>query len=418
MTTPVFPVLPGQGWSVHKNPAFATIVAPHVSGREVRDALYVNPIWEFETSFDGMDSSSSSYPGLGAQSLQSLMGLFLQCQGQFGTFLYYDPTDYSVSGQVFGTGNGSTTSFQLLRTLGGFGEWVTQPLAASAWTSFSLPGSTFYAPNNIFPNSVNLASGFGDNALTATYSQTDPFGGTVAVQLTETATTAIHYATTAALSIGSGAGLPMAYSIYLKQSGSLRYFSFFTDVITGGPGGGAQVTVDLQNDVVTQLLPIGSATNLSTKVSAAGNGFTRYTVALTYPAGSSTIRGGVVGSNNSPTPALYPSYTGSTSNSLIVACPQIELLGATTPGAFNPTLSTLYYGGPSISVGGIYVDPSTYSISNGLVTFGSAPASGSIAWSGSFGFLCRFAQDDIDFEEFMQNLWSAKSVKFRSVRAQ
>ena len=85
---------------------------------------------------------------------------------------------------------------------------------------------------------------------------------------------------------------------------------------------------------------------------------------------------------------------------------------------FNPTLSTLYYGGPSISVGGIYVDPSTYSISNGLVTFGSAPASGSIAWSGSFGFLCRFAQDDIDFEEFMQNLWSAKSVKFRSVRAQ
>ena len=38
-----------------------------------------------------------AYPGLGAQSLQSLMGLFLQSQGQFGTFLYTDPTDNSAT---------------------------------------------------------------------------------------------------------------------------------------------------------------------------------------------------------------------------------------------------------------------------------------------------------------------------------
>ena len=92
-TPPSFPTLPGQGWSIHKRPAFATIVASHVSGREVRDALYQNPIWQFELTFDGLASDSASYPGLGAQSLQSLMGLFLQCQGQFGTFLYTDPTD-------------------------------------------------------------------------------------------------------------------------------------------------------------------------------------------------------------------------------------------------------------------------------------------------------------------------------------
>ncbi len=36
-TPPLFPTLSGQGWSVHKKPIFATIVAPHVSGREVRD---------------------------------------------------------------------------------------------------------------------------------------------------------------------------------------------------------------------------------------------------------------------------------------------------------------------------------------------------------------------------------------------
>ena len=48
------------------------------------------------------------------------MGLFLQCQGQFGTFLYTDPTDDSVTAQTFATGDGATTTFTFARTLGGF----------------------------------------------------------------------------------------------------------------------------------------------------------------------------------------------------------------------------------------------------------------------------------------------------------
>jgi hypothetical protein len=98
-TPPSFPALAGLGWSSHKKPTFATIVASHVSGREVRDALYQNPIWQFELTFDGLVSDSTSFPNLGAQSLQSLMGLFLQCQGRFGTFLYTDPTDDSAVAQ-------------------------------------------------------------------------------------------------------------------------------------------------------------------------------------------------------------------------------------------------------------------------------------------------------------------------------
>jgi len=34
----------------------------------------------------------------------------------------------------------------------------------------------------------------------------------------------------------------------------------------------------------------------------------------------------------------------------------------------------------------------------------------------SYGFLCRFLEDTLDFEEFMDNLWSLKSLKFRQVR--
>ena len=56
------------------------------------------------------------------------MGFFLQLQGQFGTFLYTDPDDNTVTGQAFATGDGSTTSFTIERSLGGFLEpvgWVT-----------------------------------------------------------------------------------------------------------------------------------------------------------------------------------------------------------------------------------------------------------------------------------------------------
>ena len=415
MTTPVFPVLAGQGWSVHKKPTFATIVAPHASGREVRDALYVNPIWEFETSFDGLDSSSSSYPGLGAQSLQSLMGLFLQCQGQFGTFLYYDPTDYSVSGQVFGTGDGSTTSFQLLRTLGGFAEWVTQPLAPSVFSIFTLPGSTRQTPNNVFQNSVALTSGLTPLFVTLTGGQTDPNGGALAALVTETTATNYHVADQNSQPVIPG--YPVIFSMDLKQNGSVRYWQLNLD---NGGTNGVYANFDLTGGAVTSSGSYGSASGLKTAISSLGGGWYRCSVSCVMDNTSTAARTGISGINNVSGAGAFPSYAGSASNSVYVAFPQTELaLAVGAPTSFNPTLSTRYYGGPSITVAGTYLDPSTYSISNGLVTFGSAPAaSAAIAWSGYFGFLCRFAQDDIDFEEFMQNLWNAKSVKFRSVRAQ
>jgi hypothetical protein len=146
-TPPSFPTLTGQGWSVHKKPNWSTIVAPHVSGREVRYANYQYPIWEFEATFDGLTDLASpptNYANLGASSMQSLMGLFLQLRGQFGTFLYNDPTDNAATAQSLGTGTGSATTFLFARTLGGFVEpvgWVT-------------------SVSNVYLNGINQASGW------------------------------------------------------------------------------------------------------------------------------------------------------------------------------------------------------------------------------------------------------------------
>jgi len=157
-----FPILPGQGWSLHKKPKFSTLVSPHVSGREVRAPQWQYPLWEFEATFDALASDSISYPGLGAQSLQSLMGLFLQCQGQYGTFAYMDPTDYLVTSQGFGIGDGVTTSFQLSRSLGDFLEPVVAPYLATSLMLTTIPpgpgGAVQYAPNNSIANANNIAA--------------------------------------------------------------------------------------------------------------------------------------------------------------------------------------------------------------------------------------------------------------------
>ena len=89
-----------------------------------------------------------------------------------------------------------------------------------------------------------------------------------------------------------------------------------------------------------------------------------------------------------------------------------------TPGAYFKTASSKYFGGPWVTVGGVFVDPSAYAIAApNTITFATAPASGvAIAWSGAFAYECRFLDDQIDFENFMSGLWRAKGLRFRQVR--
>jgi uncharacterized protein (TIGR02217 family) len=147
---PTFPTLPGQGWSVHKKPVFSTRVATHASGREVRAGLYAHALYEFELTFDGLDSSGD-FSGLQSLSLQTLMGFFLSAQGQLNTFLYADPSDSAVNNQIVATGDGSTTAFTLGRAIGGYYEPVSY---ATAITGVTVNGAatsayTFSAPNTI-----------------------------------------------------------------------------------------------------------------------------------------------------------------------------------------------------------------------------------------------------------------------------
>jgi uncharacterized protein (TIGR02217 family) len=140
--TAIFPTLPGLGWSVSKAPRFATRIQRAVSGRELRVVDQPNPIWTWTLTYsmlrDEHDTRAASGLGFGYDELRTLMGFFLQQQGAFQPFLFDDPTDDTVSAQAIGTGNGSTTVFQLVRSMGvalpggGFAEPITAPNVVSA----------------------------------------------------------------------------------------------------------------------------------------------------------------------------------------------------------------------------------------------------------------------------------------------
>lgn len=115
-----------------------------------------------------------------------------------------------------------------------------------------------------------------------------------------------------------------------------------------------------------------------------------------------------------------PSYTGSTGNKFRIFNPQVEFIGLSTSstlGAIVETVGSINIGTPVIMING--VPQSAYTIANGLITFTTAPSAAAVlTWTGCFGFLCRFDDDSVDFDQFMSSLWRLESLKFRSVRAQ
>ena len=134
--TAIFPVLPGLGWSVSKMPRFATRIQRAVSGRELRVLDQPYPIWTWTLTYtllrDKWDTRGIGGLGAGYDELRTLAGFFLQQQGSFAPFLFDDPTDDTLTGQSLGTGDGSTTVFQLVRTMGAFNEPITAPDTVAA----------------------------------------------------------------------------------------------------------------------------------------------------------------------------------------------------------------------------------------------------------------------------------------------
>ena len=83
--------------------------------------------------------------------------------------------------------------------------------------------------------------------------------------------------------------------------------------------------------------------------------------------------------------------------------------GQVEPVGWVTAVAAVYLAGAPVTSG--------WTVSGNTITFATPPASGVVVSADfSYGFVCRFLEDTIDFEEFMDNLWQLKSLKFRQVR--
>jgi uncharacterized protein (TIGR02217 family) len=76
---------------------------------------------------------------------------------------------------------------------------------------------------------------------------------------------------------------------------------------------------------------------------------------------------------------------------------------------FAPATVEIKIGG-SVSAG--------YTIgATGLITFSSPPAAGAaLTWTGTYHWVCRFDDDNIDFSQFMSDLWSLGKLSFTTLK--
>lgn len=141
MSLNVFPTLKGIAWPVTVTPVWNNQVQVSVTGRRVTSTYQQYPLFKFKVSFNF----------LLAADFNTLMAFFNQQGGNLTPFwLDAGVGQDSVSGQVIGTGDGTTTTFTLLRSYGGF----TEPVAAS-FGSPSAYESGSYTSGVVWNNPTN-----------------------------------------------------------------------------------------------------------------------------------------------------------------------------------------------------------------------------------------------------------------------
>ena len=151
----VFPSdLPGLTWSILRAPKFATRKQVSTSGRVLAVADYPYPIWTWTLTYDFLrDGNTTAFggaPGIGTghSELRELMGFYVRQQGAFNVFLYDDPNDDSVTNQGIGSGDGNTTTYQLVRTLSApsYGGLFTEPITQPDYNSVSIHVNGVFSP--------------------------------------------------------------------------------------------------------------------------------------------------------------------------------------------------------------------------------------------------------------------------------
>jgi hypothetical protein len=127
--------LPGVAYSQKWTPTFFNQSAKAVNGASIDIGYSFTPLHTFELTYSFLrDVGPYPYSQAGYQAInyefRRLLGFFLYIGGTRGRFAYDNEADDTVTGQRVGTGDGTTVSFQLTRSIGDLAAspFATEPI--------------------------------------------------------------------------------------------------------------------------------------------------------------------------------------------------------------------------------------------------------------------------------------------------
>jgi uncharacterized protein (TIGR02217 family) len=138
MTIPVFPsvtALPGITFPVKSTVVWNTVKHEALSGKRIRLGNWTYPIRRWDLPISTLRTASNYLEW------QTLIGFINSVLGAALVWAYSDPLDNAVVNQPFGEGDGTTTTFQLVRTLGGFAEPVFLAQFGATFPTVSVNGT-------------------------------------------------------------------------------------------------------------------------------------------------------------------------------------------------------------------------------------------------------------------------------------
>lgn len=139
----VLPYVPGRMFTSSKKPMWSTQVKVATSGRESRRQMWSYPRWRFELEHEFLRNPAT----MSESELVKLLAFFNAHAGKYKEFLFMDDEDNLAADMPFGIGNGTTTFFQMTRTM------------SVGTITFTEPVRAFYATPVIKKNGTVVPSG-------------------------------------------------------------------------------------------------------------------------------------------------------------------------------------------------------------------------------------------------------------------
>lgn len=388
---------------LHRQPLQRTILQDIDSGKEARISKYLTQRWRYEPEIELLRSSATFLE------LQKILGFFTRHAGKKENFLLLDPEDNAVTDHGFGVGDGTTTTFQLQRTL--LAGTLTQD-ALGSWDTYTKPRTNLVLQSQTFDN-----ASWTKTSTTVTANQAvAPDGTLTADKIVESAAVSVEH--------------------YVEQA-----VSFFTDGTTATTYVHARAAERSWIYVATVLRDAttvrGAWFNLATgAIGTVQAGVTASIVALTGGYYRCIATGAVGSGGSAPKARLkmgtadnQATYTGDGTSGIYLWGAQMEAGStatqyiATTTAAvrddplywpaqgdgFEPVLDPnfasvqVFKNGVVQSGGAIGGSPTWIPGAGGTIVWqGTPPAAGDVlSWTGSFWRRVRIDDDEPRFEQIM-----------------